>query len=441
MSSVLTSRETAVAPRSERLRSVAPVPRVGRPRPVATRLQRGCRALLLSRLRQLAVGRLTILDPQGNAEFDSGVESHAHVRITVHHPRLYTQVARGGTLGAAEAYLRGDWDTDDLTAALRLFTRNAHVLSSMDGWQSRVLRPLRELWMWRHRNSPAGSRRNIAAHYDLSNEFFALMLDPTMTYSSGIFEQPGSTLEQASSEKYDRICRKLRLKPADHVLEIGTGWGGFALHAARQYGCRVTTTTISRQQHALARERVRAAGLEDRIELLQRDYRELRGSYDKLVSIEMVEAVGERMFDTYFGQCSRLLKSNGVMLLQSILIPDERFDRYRRSIDFINRYIFPGGFLPCFSAIGKSLRRVTDLRLVHLEDFAHHYARTLACWRGNFLANIDQVRQLGFDERFIRTWHYYLCYCEAGFAERRIGVSQIMLAKPDSRLAAPLAEV
>ena len=439
MSSVLTSRETEVVSRAERLRTADLPEHDGQPRATATWLQRRCRELLLSRLGKLAVGRLTLTDPAGTMEFDSRVAPEIDVRISVHHFRAYTEIARRGSLGAAEAYLRGDWDTDDLTLALRLFVRNAPILSALDRWQSPVLRPLHKLWMWRHRNSRAGSRRNIAAHYDLSNEFFALMLDPTMTYSSGIFPRPDSTLEQASVEKYDRICGRLQLSPCDHVLEIGTGWGGFALHAARQYGCRVTTTTISKEQYALARQRVGAAGLEDRIELLQLDYRELRGAYDKLVSIEMVEAVGERMLDTYFQQCCRLLKPSGMMLLQAILMPDERYDRYRHSVDFINRYVFPGGFLPSFSAIGQSLRRATDFRLIHLEDFAQHYARTLACWRENFSSRLEQVRQLGFDERFIRTWLYYLCYCEAGFAERQIGVSQIMLARPDCRFDPPVA--
>ncbi len=401
----------------------------------ATRLQRACRDLLVSRLRDMTAGRLSLEDSEIFREFGTKNHSGPQVRLTVRHPRCYTQIATGGSLGAAEAYVRGDWDTDDLTTALRLFARNVEVQSGMDRWCAKWLGPLRSLWRWTRRNTRGGSRRNIAAHYDLSNDFFALMLDPTMTYSSGIFERPDATLEQASIAKYDRICRKLRIRPGDHLLEIGTGWGGFALHAAQNYGCRVTTTTISRQQFELARTRIRASGLEDRIDLLLDDYRDLRGQYDKLVSIEMIEAVGQRHFDTYFGQCSKLLKPDGIMLLQSITIADEYYDQYRRSIDFINRYIFPGGFLPSFSAIGQAIRRNTNFRLFHLEDFGSHYARTLACWRQNFWDQVDRVRELGFDERFIRTWHYYLCYCEAGFAERQIGVSQIMLTKPACRMA------
>jgi cyclopropane-fatty-acyl-phospholipid synthase len=369
-------------------------------------------------------------DAEGQYHFGPAADSELQGDVQVHRPRFYTALTLGGGLAAAESYLRGDWDCEDLTTSLRLFARNAEVLSAVDRWGARLMAPGRSLWMWTRRNTRAGSRRNIAAHYDLSNEFFALMLDPTMTYSSGWFERPEATLQEASVAKYERICRKLDLQPSDHVVEIGCGWGGFALHAARQYGCRVTATTISQQQYAEAERRVERAGLQDRIELKLTDYRDLRGQYDKLVSIEMIEAVGEKMFDTYFRQCNRLLKPDGAMLLQAITMPDDRYDYYRRSVDFINRYVFPGGFLPSFSAIGQSLRRATDFRVVHSEDFAADYARTLAAWRANFWAKIAQVRQLGFDERFIRTWHYYLCYCQAGFAEDQIGVSQMMFTRP-----------
>lgn len=398
--------------------------------PGATLWQLACRRLVLSQLRRIREGSLTLEDQEGRSHFGRPGDAQLDGTIRVHRPRLYGDVVRGGSLAAADAYLRGDWDCDDLTTTLRLLARNAPALAGMERWGTRFARPFRALWMWAHRNSRPGSRRNIAAHYDLSNEFFSLMLDPTMTYSSGIFEDADATLEQASLCKYERICRRLRLCPADHIVEIGSGWGGFAIHAAGQYGCRVTTTTISREQFQWARERIREKGLDDRIELLLCDYRDLRGQYDKAVSIEMIEAVGEKMFDTYFRQCTRLLKPSGTMLLQAITIPDERYDQYRRNIDFINRYIFPGGFLPSFSAIGQSLRRSSDFRWIHAEDFAAHYARTLACWRENFWQHAPRIRQLGFDERFMRLWHYYLCYCEAGFTERQIGVSQILFARP-----------
>ena len=350
--------------------------------------------------------------------------------ITVLDPRFYRHVVLGGSLGAAEAYLRGYWDSVNLTAAMRVLARNAEVLAAMEKGAPLLLKPLRALANRLRNNSRAGSRRNIAAHYDLSNEFFSLMLDPTMTYSCGVFDSPGSTLQQASVEKYDRICRRLRLGPADHLLEIGTGWGGFAEHAAVNYGCRVTTTTISEQQYTYSKKRFADASLGDRVTLLKEDYRDLSGQFDKLVSIEMIEAVGERYLPAFFSKCSELLRPDGAMVLQAITIPDYRYDGYRRSVDFIQRYIFPGGFLPSFGKITDCLRCRTDLTLLQAEDFGPHYARTLAHWRRNFLGNIERVRSLGFDERFLRMWEYYLCNCEVGFRERKIGVSQMLLTKP-----------
>ena len=350
--------------------------------------------------------------------------------ITVLDPRFYPHVVLGGSLGAAEAYLRGYWDSINLTAAMRVFVRNAGVLGAMEKGVPLLLRPLRSLANGLRNNSLAGSKRNIAAHYDLSNEFFSLMLDPTMTYSSGIFETPDSTLEEASIEKYDRICRQLRLSPDDHVLEIGTGWGGFAEHAAVNYGCRVTTTTISEQQHAYSKKRFETASIDGRVTLLKEDYRDLRGQYNKLVSIEMIEAVGEKYLPRFFSKCSELLSPDGAMMLQAITIPDYRYDMYRRSVDFIQRYIFPGGFLPSFGKIADCLRRESDLTLRGSEDFGLHYARTLAHWRRSFWGNIERVRLLGFDERFARMWNYYLSSCEALFRERKIGVSQLLFTKP-----------
>lgn len=310
-----------------------------------------------------------------------------------------------------------------------VLAQNMDVLTSVEGGTAELLRPMRAAVNWFRRNTKAGSHRNISAHYDLSNEFFALMLDPTMTYSSGVFTAPDTTLLNASIEKYDRICRKLRLTPQDHVLEIGTGWGGFAEHAVRNYGCRVTTTTISQQQHAYAAERFQQAGIADRVTLLQQDYRDLRGRFGKLVSIEMIEAVGEKFLPGYFAKCGELLKPGGQMCLQAITIPDERYERYRKSVDFIQRYIFPGGFLPSMGAIRKCTANHTSLQLNQVDEFGQDYAQTLARWRKNFWNNIEAVRKLGFDERFIRTWHYYLCYCEAGFLARQIHVSQLFFEK------------
>lgn len=386
------------------------------------------RGAVLRRLERINEGQLTLRDRCGEAVLgakDSGPSGD----ITVRRDRFYRRVALQGSIGAGEAYVDGDWDTPDLTAALRVFAANLEAIKGVERGAPTLLKPLRSFGHWLRRNTPSGSRSNIAQHYDLSNDFYALMLDPTMTYSSGYFAEPSSTLEEASREKYDRICRQLRLTPGDHVLEIGTGWGGFAAHAATQYGCRVTTTTISQAQHDYAAERFREAGVDSRVELLLEDYRDLNGQYDKLVSIEMIEAVGERYLPGYFRQCSRLLKPTGAMALQAITIPDCRYDAYRHSVDFIQKHIFPGGFLPSPGAITDCLRSETDLRLAHQEDFAEHYARTLAAWRDNLFGRLEEAHALGFDERFLRLWNYYLSYCEAGFRERQIGVSQWLLAK------------
>jgi cyclopropane-fatty-acyl-phospholipid synthase len=316
---------------------------------------------------------------------------------------------------------------------MRILLQNRGVLDGMEGGMARITAPVQKALHWTARNTHAGSRRNIAAHYDLGNEFFRLFLDPTLMYSSAVFERADMTLEEASLAKLDRICRKLDLQPADHVLEIGTGWGGFALHAARHYGCRVTTTTISRRQYELARERIAAAGLGDRITLLLEDYRNLGGRYDKLVSIEMIEAVGHHYYDAYFRKCGELLKPEGMMLLQAITIADQRYDAARKSVDFIQRHIFPGSCIPSVTVMSEAVARVTDMKLFHLEDIGPHYATTLRRWRENLFANIDQVRSLGYPEEFIRMWDFYFCYCEGGFLERAIGDVQMLLVKPGAR--------
>ncbi len=392
---------------------------------------------LRSRLAGLAHGQLTLIDA-GNAERYGrpGGGSDLHATVRVHDPRFYSEIAFGGSIGAGEAYMQGYWSTDDLTALMRILLQNRAVLEGLETGLARFTAPLQKALHWMARNTHGGSRRNIAAHYDLGNDFFALFLDPTMMYSSGVFERADNTLEEASLAKLDRICRKLELKPGDHVLEIGTGWGGFALHAARKYGCRVTTTTISRRQYELAEQRIRAAGLADRITLLLEDYRDLGGQYDKLVSIEMIEAVGHDYYDTYFRKCSGLLKPEGMMLLQGITIADRQYEQARRSVDFIQRHIFPGSCIPSVSALTASISRASDLRLFHLDDIGPHYATTLRRWRDNFFANIDAVKALGYPDSFIRMWDFYLCYCEGGFAERAIGDVQMLLVKPGCRRAA-----
>lgn len=376
---------------------------------------------------------MKVVDRSGTFEFGKPAAGEFAATIEVSDRRFYRDLALRGSLGAAEAYLQGYWQAENLTAVMQIIARNTAVLTGFERGFNQLLRPFRVAWNRSRANSRTGSKRNIAAHYDLSNEFFGLMLDRTMTYSSGVFPHATATLEEASIEKYDRICRKLRLSPGDHVLEIGTGWGGFAEHAIKNYGCRVTTTTISEQQHEYAAERFRNASLQDRVTLLKQDYRDLNGKFDKLVSIEMIEAVGEKYLPTYFAKCCELLKPDGMMALQAITIPDHRYDDYRSSVDFIQRYIFPGGFLPSMSAISSCLRGNTDFRMFHYEDFGPHYAETLARWRDSFWRNIQQVKQLGFDAYFQRMWQYYLCYCEAGFRERQIGVAQIVLNRPECR--------
>ncbi len=353
--------------------------------------------------------------------------------LRIHDARFYSDMAFGGSIGAGEAYMQGWWSVDDLTALVRILICNRSVLDGMEGGLARLTGPLQKALHWFNRNTREGSRRNIAAHYDLGNDFFRLFLDPTLMYSSAIFENAGMTLEEAQLARLERICRALELQSSDHLLEIGTGWGGMAMHAARHYGCRVTSTTISREQFDLARERIEQAGLSDRITVLLEDYRDLTGSYDKLVSIEMVEAVGHQFYDDYFGQCGRLLNDDGLMLLQAITIADQRYEQARRSVDFIQRYIFPGSTIPSVTAMLDSVTRFSDMRLVSLLDIGPHYATTLRMWRENFNREREAVRALGYPESFLRMWEFYLCYCEGGFEERVISDAQLLFAKPGNR--------
>ncbi|MBS0447051.1 MAG: class I SAM-dependent methyltransferase [Proteobacteria bacterium] len=393
---------------------------------------------LRSRLAQIEHGAVTLVDGDrrdryGRITPQCGLSCTVHVRDR----RFHAEVAFGGSVGAGESYMAGDWWADDLTALTRILLVNRHVLDDMDGGLSRIAEPLRQMLHAAARNTRSGSRRNIAAHYDIGNDFFALFLDPTMTYSCAVFERPDMTLEEAQVAKLDRICTKLDLRPGDHLLEIGTGWGALALHAARRYGCRVTTTTISREQHARARERIAAAGLADRIALRLDDYRDLDGRYDKLVSIEMIEAVGHHYHDAYLRRCSELLVPGGTMLLQAITIADRQYESARDSVDFIKRHVFPGCCIPSVTAISASLARATPLRIVDLEDIGPHYATTLAAWRANLAANADRVHALGYPEALLRMWEFYLCYCEGGFAERALGDVQLVLQDERGRCLRP----
>jgi cyclopropane-fatty-acyl-phospholipid synthase len=392
------------------------------------------KTLLIGQLRKIRDGRLRLIDSGFSETFGAVTEAAPFdVTLRVHNPRFYTDVVLGGTLGSGEAYMSGYWHCDDLTGLVRLMVINRHLMNDVDSGWSRLGAPLLKLAHWLNRNHKTGSRRNIAAHYDLGNRFFELFLDETMAYSCGIFPNADASLHEASTAKFDAACGKLDLKAGQHLLEIGTGWGGFAIHAARHYGCRVTTTTISREQYEFAQASVARAGLGDRITLLLEDYRDLRGQYDALVSIEMIEAVGHQYLDTYFGQCSELLRPGGAMLLQAITIRDQFYDQARRSVDFIKRFIFPGSFIPSVQVLVNSLARATDLKLSHLEDIGPHYARTLKAWRERFLNRQAEVRALGYPERFVRMWEFYLCYCEGGFEERQLGNVQMLLTKPRSR--------
>ena len=395
--------------------------------------QRLWRSLFLGRVRTIRHGRLAVTDPSGT--FSTGTGAPEAV-LRVRDLSAYRDVALGGAIGAAEAYMQGKWTASDLTALIRVFVANRDALDAMEQGLARIGAPLLRLAHWRHRNTRSQTRRNIHAHYDLGNDLYRLFLDPTMMYSAAIYPRDDSTLEEAAVYKLDLICRRLHLGPDDHLLEIGTGWGGLAVHAARHYGCRVTTTTISRQQRELTLERVREQGLADRIAVLDRDYRELGGEYDKLVSVEMIEAVGLDFLDEYFRVCSARLRPHGRMLLQGIVIADRFYEQARRSVDFIQKYIFPGGALPSLGAIHNAVTRVTDLQLVHLHDIGMDYARTLREWRQRFMSQLHAVRQLGYSEEFIRMWEYYLAYCEGGFLERAISDVQVVLDKPGCQLPA-----
>ncbi|NOT44189.1 MAG: class I SAM-dependent methyltransferase [Acidobacteria bacterium] len=388
------------------------------------------RSRVVSHLQGLRRGSLVLEDDRGRVRFGGHERPDLRATIRVHSPRLYHNVALRGSLGAAESYLEGHWTADDLTNALRIFAANLEATGRIESPLTRLLTLPATLGHRLRGNSRRGSRRNIRDHYDLGNAFFAQFLDDTMTYSCGVFESPHADLQAASVAKLDRVCRKLALQPADHVLEIGTGWGSFAVHAASRYGCRVTTTTISEAQYETAAARVREAGLAERVTLLRRDYRDLSGTFDKLASIEMIEAVGAEHLPGYFGHCARLLAPHGQMLLQGIVLPEHRYGPYLTGADFIQRYVFPGSALTSVGAMSAAIGRATDFRMVQMEDLSSHYARTLHLWRRRFLSRLEEVRHLGYDERFIRTWDYYLAYCEAGFSEACTGVVQVLLARP-----------
>jgi cyclopropane-fatty-acyl-phospholipid synthase len=415
------------------------LPQVARPLEPNT-LDRLAKKIVRKQLAAIRHGSLTFVESGWHESYG---DSDAPLQATVYveDPRFYRSLVFRGALGGAEAYMDGYWQTHDLTAVIRILALNQSILQDLQGGFASWIRPALALFHTLHSNTRSGSRRNIAAHYDLGNEFFSLFLDPTLTYSSGIFESDDATMEQASIAKYERVCDKLDLGPEDHVLEIGTGWGGFAIHAASTRGCRVTTTTISREQLACASQRIAEAGLSDRVEVLFQDYRDLTGHYDKLVSLEMIEAVGSDHLDSFFGVCSDRLTPEGVMLLQAITVPDQDYEAHTRTVDFIKRYIFPGADLVSVLAMNSSATWSSDLRMMHLEDLSPHYAETLRRWRDKMFENLREMRELDLDDRFLRMWEFYLCYCEGGFEEREIGVVQAVFEKPEVRRPAVLGNL
>lgn len=397
-------------------------------------IDRWARKLVFNTLSRITHGKITV-EENGRVFLFGDTDCDAlQTCITVRDPAIYRAIATGGSIGSAESYMRGHWYCSDLVALVRIMVANMAVLDTMDSGSTWLRNMANRFLHLINRNNTHGARRNIEAHYDLSNPFFACFLDPTMMYSAAIFRDQQQSLEEASVAKLEHICRRLALKSDDHLLEIGTGWGGMALYAARQYGCRVTTTTLSREQYRHTCEQVAEAGLENRVTVLLKDYRELEGKYDKLVSIEMIEAVGHQYYSDYFRQCAHLLKADGLMLLQAITISDQRYEQAKTSVDFIQKYIFPGGCLPSNSVIASHVARDTDMQIIGLEDLTCDYAMTLAHWRQRFLQNVNTIAGQGFPEEFIRMWDYYLAYCQGGFMERVIHTAQILMARPQYRL-------
>ncbi len=408
--------------------------------PVPGLLDRLARRLVLARLRRLRHGRVSLLEPGTPASVRHfgrlDPSEPVQATLTIHDPACFAKIALGGSIGAGEAYMAGDWTCDDLTRLIRILVRNRDVLDGMEEGLARMIAPAQKLLHTCRRNTKDGSRRNIMDHYDVGNDFFSIVLDESLMYSCAFFEREDSSLLDASLAKNDRICRKLHLTPNDHVLEIGTGWGGFALHAAQRFGARVTTTTISRQQYDLAVERIHRAGLSSRITILMLDYRDLPAlnqRFDKLVSIEMIEAVGHAYYETFFRNCCDLLEDDGQMLLQAITIEDHRYEQAKRSVDFIQRHMFPGSCIPSVAALCAAMAGATDFRLLDLEDIGRHYPPTLRGWRARLQANWARLNDLGYSDEFLRKWEFYLCYCEGGFLEGSISDVQMLLTKPRVR--------
>jgi len=393
--------------------------------------------VVLKLLSKMDKGTLTLTLTDGEQIVFGDGEGNISANIVIKSPEFYKRIILYGDIGFGEAYVDGIWDTDNITLVIKwvlLNIENSPAVSG-GGFQSlsfNLLNFFNKIYHTKRANTLSGSRKNISEHYDLNNDFFASFLDPTMTYSSAYFYKDGLSLEEAQIAKYERLCRQLHLKPGDHVLEIGSGWGGNAIYMAKTYGCKVTSLTISAEQQKLALERVEAEGLGHRVQILLKDYRLMDGQFDKIVSVEMLEAVGFKFLDVYFKKCNELLKKDGILALQVITSPDSRFDALKKGVDWIQKHIFPGSLLPSIAAINASINRTSDLTMVDLKDIGLHYAKTLKLWNDSFNGNLQKVKSLGFDERFIRKWNYYLCYCEAAFLMRNINVMQIVYARPNN---------
>lgn len=392
---------------------------------------------ILDILSKMPFGRMNLTLPDGRLLVLGDGSGTITAEVTITNPDFFRRVVLFGDIGFGEAYVDGDWETNNIRNVIKWFLLNVEFTPGASGSKSNIfalniLRFLNKGAHVRRANSLSQSKQNIAQHYDLNNDFFGLFLDPSMTYSSAYFLEEGMTLQQAQLAKYNRLCNKLKLNANDHVLEIGSGWGGNAIYMAKNYGCKVTSVTISEEQHKFASARVAEEGLSERITIELRDYRLLEGKFDKIVSIEMLEAVGHNFMDVYFKKCQELLKKDGLLALQVITCPDARYESLRKGVDWIQKHIFPGSLLPSVGAINKSINNTGDLTLVDLKDFGLHYARTLSAWAEQFNKNLVEVKKLGFNDNFIRKWNYYLGYCEAAFSMRNINVMQMVYARPNN---------
>ena len=387
--------------------------------------------IIHQRLSQIKDAHIIIKDGKSINKY--GKPGNLSAKINILDSVFYKNIILGGTIGASESFIRGEWSSPNLTNVIRVLARNTEAQDKLENLFTLLSQPFLKVMHKLNENSVRGSKKNISRHYDLSNDFFSLFLDKNMMYSSAIYKSKKTSLEDASTNKLDVICKKLNLKKTDHVIEIGTGWGGFAIYAAKNYGCNVTTTTISIEQYKFAKQKIKEAGLGKKIKVLLKDYRLLKGQYDKLVSIEMIEAVGYQFYDEYFKIIGQLLKNDGEALIQAITIKDQRYSKAIQSVDFIQKYIFPGSCIPSITAIQNSLTSSTDLVINDIRDIGHHYARTLADWRKRFLKNKQEIRKLGFDDKFLRMWLFYFAYCEGGFEEKVISDIHLHITKPGYR--------